>query len=524
MERKHETFEPVAGSFNRFQREDKGRYLARFGLAVFALGVGVAIGSPAEAEAPPAGDVMDVEISAAAEEITIIGEPRPDAASQSASSGSKGLEVVLVLDVTGSMYSSFSGIERRIEAMRDTTLELVRLLFETDPEPEKLRMAVVPYNTAVNIGTDMHSFVLDTGLDANGQPGLPNPFNQTTWFGCVQARKDGNDLTDVYVPGATDGTGEWPAYRWPIEPDRRGTGYVYASNCLTRADNVTGDYYRYQDPLTDFESSEPDEWDIYLDPLTLVPSPVFERRYDRYTAGPNKGCPGALLPLTNSRMDVWNYLQDLTVVGTNGTITATGMSWGWRVISPEPPFVEGQDYDDDGWEKVIIVITDGRQEITRQNSRCDNANQVTRPLADQPPLFGPWSFDPASRNMDGLLLGDGAAAGEQQEGPDYRWSAYGYGHPNDSAPLGTGDIRRILEDRMIATCDAIKAVEDPVEGGSAINIFAITFGDDITAGDTVSTMMADCTTDPMNNYFHAPNQQDLEGAFLEILHRLTEMR
>lgn len=242
---------------------------------------------------------------------------------------------------------------------------------------------------------------------------------------------------------------------------------------------------------------------------------VGRRYYDRDTDGPNKGCPAPLLPLTNNRADVWNYLQDVSVVGGNGTITSTGMNWGWRVLSPEPPFEQGRLYDDAGWEKAIIVLTDGDQVISRQHSACDNASFVTNPIAGQPPEFIPWVFDPASRNMDGISI---------DEGPDYRWSAYGYIHPYDSAPLGSGSIKAILEYRLLDTCDAIKAVEDPVEGGPAIQVFAVTFGDSIAPGDSISTTMAACTTDPVNNYFHAPGSLELETAFGEIFEMLTSMR
>ncbi len=454
-------------------------------------------------------------------------------ASSTALTEVKGLEVVMVLDVTGSMYSNYSSGERRIEAMRDAALSMIDILFAGNPEPELLRVGIVPYNTVVNIGRDMHAYVNDTGLDSSGNVTTPNPFGQTEWFGCVQARRDDNDLTDIYNATATDGTGRWPAYRWPIEADRDGsTGYVYNSNCQTIADNTTGDYRYYEDPLTSYEASDNDSWMIYdsSDPPNLIPSPDTDRLYDRDTEGPNKGCPGELLPLTNNLADIWNYLQDITVVDGNGTITATGMTWGWRVISPGEPFsqtVEGVDiaaYDNVDWEKAIIVLTDGRQVMVSQSGSCDNADKVTNPIADQPPLWIPWAFDPASYNMDGLLLGDGAAASGQREGPDYRWSAYGYVHPNDSRPLGTGNIQNILEDRFGEVCDAIKDVEDPINGGSAIQIFSITFGDDIVQGDSVSTMMADCTTDPLNNYFHAPNTATLEAAFEEIARQLTSLR
>ena len=439
----------------------------------------------------------------------------------------KGLEVVLVLDVTGSMYSNYSGGERRIEAMRDAALKMVDILFGSQYEPELLKVAIVPYNTVVNIGRDMHSYVDATGLDSSGNVTSPNPFGQTEWYGCVQARKNDNDLTDAYNPGATDGTGRWYAYRWPIESDRDGSsGYAYDSRCANMADNDTGDYRNYEDPLEYYEQSDWDSWQIYdnSNPPQLVNSPDNYRLYDRYTVGPNKGCPGALLPLTNDRADVWNYLQDLTVVDGNGTITATGLTWGWRVISPGLPFDEAREYNESDWEKAIIVLTDGRQELVGQNTRCDNSDKVTAPGGGQTPVWNHWRFDPDDYNMDGLRLGQGAANSQQREGPDYRFSAYGYVHPNDSAPLGTGNIRTVLENRLGAVCDAIKAVPDPVDGGSAIQIFSITFGDDITPGDSVSTMMQNCTTDPLQNYYHAPSGTQLEAAFEEIARQLTSVR
>ena len=372
----------------------------------------------------------------------------------------QGLEVVMVLDVTGSMWSNFSGSERRIEAMRDAALKMVDILFDENPEPELLRVGIVPYNTAVNIGTNMHSYVTGTGLNAAGvlDPMVPNPFGQTSWYGCVQTRKNDNDLTDAYSATATDGTGKWHAYQWPIEPDRTSSGSEYDSWCLTRADHDTGDYWRYEDPLTYFEQTSSDSWyDSSLPPVgpNLVNG---TRYYDRNTDGPNKGCPGALLPLTNVRADVWDYLQNVTVVDGVGTVTATGLTWGWRVVSPGEPFDQGEEYENADWEKVIIVLTDGEQRILQQSSSCDNARSITD-LSD-PSGYRRWSFDPDDYGMDGLLLGDGAGLSQQREGPDYRWTAYGYVHPDDSRPLGPGDGETLLEVRLGAVCDAIKDVED----------------------------------------------------------------
>ncbi len=403
--------------------------------------------------------------------------------------------------------------------MRDAALEMVDILFDDNPEPELLRVGIVPYNTVVNIGTDMHQYVYDTGLDAGGLPTTPNPFRQTTWAGCVQARMDDNDLTDAYDATAVDGSGRWAAYRWPMEPDRRVSGSPYNTYCPNRA-NSSGDYWSYAAPSG---YSESDTWlDSALPPVG--PNPVNGNRdYIQTTYGPNKGCPGELLPLTNDRAVVWDYLQDVTVVDAIGTVTATGLTWGWRVVSPGEPFEEGEDYENADWEKVIIVLTDGDQRILRPHEDCDRGLAITDP--SEPSGWRHWSVDPAvDYRMDGLYLGHGAPSSQQREGPDYFWTAYGYVHPNDSRPFGPGDGETLLEERLGETCDAIKAVEDPVTGGPAIQIYAITFGTSVPAGGTIATMMSDCTTDPVSNYFHAPNTATLKAAFKEIARQLTSLR
>ena len=384
----------------------------------------------------------------------------------------RGLEVVLVLDVTGSMYYNYNGGERRIEAMMDAAQVMMDILFGDQTNPDLLRVSLVPYIAAVNIGTANAAYVTDTDTAL---------FGSTDWLGCVQARPNGHDLTDAFSAGATDGTGEWPAYRWPIEPNRRGNGDE-VTECRNRAAESGGDYDSYNDPT----------W------ISLFQD----------TAGPNRSCPQPLLPLTNDRATVETYLANLSVVDTVGTVTATGMVWGWRALSPEPPFTEGVAYDDGDWQKVIIVLTDGQQELTQNGSNCDIATHTT------PDPQTAWAFDPATRGMDGAVM---------NQGPDRNWTAYGYVHPNDSAPLGAGTITTILEDRLLDVCDNIKLVLNS-DGDRAIDIFAITFGDHIFEGDSISTKMRNCTTDPSANYFHAPDPLTLNDAFEEIARQLSKVR
>ena len=66
----------------------------------------------------------------------------------------KGLEVVLALDTTGSMASS-----GKIQALRTASQDLVDILFGDQTQPEKLRVGMVPFATAVNIGPSNTDYV-----------------------------------------------------------------------------------------------------------------------------------------------------------------------------------------------------------------------------------------------------------------------------------------------------------------------------------------------------------------------------
>ena len=60
-----------------------------------------------------------------------------------------GIEVVLVLDNTGSMSQS-----GKIDALRVAAQDMVDILFEDEQNPEKIFMGLVPFVATVNIGKD----------------------------------------------------------------------------------------------------------------------------------------------------------------------------------------------------------------------------------------------------------------------------------------------------------------------------------------------------------------------------------
>jgi Mg-chelatase subunit ChlD len=93
----------------------------------------------------------------------------------------KGLEVVLALDNTGSM----SGFKLR--ALQQATNDLVDILFGDETRPETLFVGIVPFSAMVNIGRENARLL--TNLDER----LYQPH---VWDACVKARFGNRDRTD----------------------------------------------------------------------------------------------------------------------------------------------------------------------------------------------------------------------------------------------------------------------------------------------------------------------------------------
>jgi Flp pilus assembly protein TadG len=206
----------------------------------------------------------------------------------------EGLELALVLDVTGSMQGT------KIAALRNASLDLIGVLFGDDTEKEFLKVAIVPYSAAVNVGSIAPSLVPSEAANYD-------PSDEEAWKGCVLARSYPHDSRDS---SEADG-GPWRRFEYP-------QGY----------DNNW--------PPTDNSESTGNE-----------------RR------SPNLACPNAIVPLTNQRAPLENTINALISWHRGGTFSNVGMVWGWRVISPDAPFTEALPYGTPKYDKVVVLMTDG---------------------------------------------------------------------------------------------------------------------------------------------------------------------
>lgn len=249
---------------------------------------------------------------------------RVNVASQARRPGG-GLMVSLVLDNTGSMWS-----RGNIEGLRDATDTLVDELFGDDNDPDKLRVAMVPYASTVNPGAEALGIVniqqlRDTYMANLGfvpdDGDLLKPGNKQYWKGCVVERW-GDDSIDDTPPS----TQEWTAFWSPSDVDNN------------------------YDPR---------------DPDTIIPGGDYS---SNGITGPNNGCPTAITPLTNDYDTVKAATDALTAWNRGGTLTDIGLAWGLRTLSPGAPFTESTERDkNDGqtlwdsprWRRALVLMTDG---------------------------------------------------------------------------------------------------------------------------------------------------------------------
>ena len=288
--------------------------------------------------------------------------------------GIEGLELALVLDNTGSMMCGSGGTSNcsqgvppsNITSLKTDATDIIDTLFSYSADPSKLRIAVVPYVTAVNVGPALaqssllNTYVPNSGgiykdyknqtiLDPDGNnivfDAAQNP-TSTQWKGCVieptitgeDAASNGPDFTEP--AGGWNLT--WTPYYW-----RSGSKSVfYGTNNTwiysTTSGGVTTKHVGVQYVSLDGDVSTATTFQSY---------------------GPNLSCPTPLVRLTSDKSSLIAATSGMTAWANSGTAIHVGMIWGWRALSPNAPFGDGKPYNTKGWVKAVVLETDGINDI-----------------------------------------------------------------------------------------------------------------------------------------------------------------
>lgn len=247
---------------------------------------------------------------------------------------STGLELVMVLDNTGSM-----GISNSMGALKTGATSLVEGLMADNPDD--VYIGLVPFSQGVSIGPSLLSdgaFVsplLWTDIKSVTRDGYP-----TYWTGCLEERQKGFDQTDD-PPVITNANTLFKAY---YSPDT--------------ANPVNG-------------GGQVNDW-IQYGWFGLKSYQVFYNGYQNADQqGPAAFCPKPMTPMTNNKAKIVAGINAMTPQGS--TFINVGAAWGWRMLSPRWRGSWGGDmlanklplnYNTKNMNKAAVIMTDGENSFT----------------------------------------------------------------------------------------------------------------------------------------------------------------
>ncbi|MFO0405067.1 MAG: hypothetical protein ACK50Q_01675, partial [Labrys sp. (in: a-proteobacteria)] len=211
---------------------------------------------------------------------------------------------------------------------------------------------------------------------------------------------------------------------------------------------------------------------------TPVIAPLANTADRFYESGPNAGCPDPIVPLTNNRTTVDNAIQALRSSWGQGTNNAEGLAWAWRVLSPTAPFTEGLPYNTENNKKVIVLMTDGQNELTYQPSTVTPTVPQTPSLSD--------------------------------------YSSVGYAYQNRLGSTSIPTITTTINSKVTTICNAAKS--------NGIIIYTVLFDPNNGAlPASLETIFRNCATDS-SKFFRASSQAELIAAFNNVASEISKLR
>ena len=387
-----------------------------------------------------------------------------------------GLELVLVLDNTGSMNCPVSGYcgststeqaNSKLAAAKSAATDLINIMYGDKETVEDLWVGLVPFSQTVNIGTSRTSW---TTADASN-------WGPTSWGGCVDARETSNrDTTDDPPSVAT-----FPKYYWPDHDDKNNwiststntTGPNSTTICNKKSTCTCANY----GPCTTTTSTSGNTTTSTTiscngsgNNKSCTRSVTTTTTTTNYTInstkGPNRYCPQEVTPMSGDKSAVLTGIDDMEARGN--THIVLGAAWGWRMLSPRWQGLWGGDMDENGlpqeyntprMNKAVIIMTDGDNSI-------DNSNHGAY-----------WYLS------DGKLGTTNASTAETR-----------------------------LDTRLGQVCTSMK--------NNNIIVYTISFG---SVSSTSQTMLRNCATQS-DFYFPSPNNATLQASFRAIGDSLSNLR
>jgi Flp pilus assembly protein TadG len=235
--------------------------------------------------------------------------------------GVKKLELALALDNTGSMAWSnkMTELKKAAKALLDT-------LQKAAQKDGDVKVAIIPFNTDVNVGTGKVKAKWIDWADWDANNGTCSNPDYTTKSTCLSHLKT-----------------------WTPHDHSKWNG------CVADRDKnillVTTDY----------------------DVNDTAPDPGLKKAlFPAHQADP---CPVKMLPLTSQWSTLHSKIDEMTPVGT--TNVTIGLAWGWHALTKGAPLPEAAAPAAD-LDKVLILLTDGQNTQNRWSTNQAEIDERTK--------------------------------------------------------------------------------------------------------------------------------------------------
>lgn len=427
----------------------------------------------------------------------VFGQQKIDVAARSEiTRETKGLEVAVVLDVTGSMDDPVGGsgagsTDKKIAVLRTAAKDLINILFGTNSSVPDLWVGVVPFSQSVNVGN--HPEWMNDLSTYTAQNRCVGPSNHTNWTNASAHGHTSGEVALDYCP--TNG----PNVSTRTKPNTLVNAYLYADDPVSpKQDLKSSNFNSYTgQPLKPWYF-KPHGWggcvlerwtnnrDVTDDPPSVqkwdtyfVPDDSGDNNWvgnsGSYRVDPandvsaNRGCPQQpITTMTNVKASLITAVDNL-VNPRGNTHVNVGAVWGWRLLSPSWRNLWGGDMNANGLplnyreqlsQKAMILMTDGTNTMS-----------------------------------DGI------------------YTAYGWLSDSHLGSNSSGAAVTALNNKTSAVCGAMKA--------QGILIYTIVFGNG--SSTSAKNLMKACASEE-DFYFFSPSQDALKGAFRAIGDSLSKLR
>lgn len=275
--------------------------------------------------------------------------------------------------------------------------------------------------------------------------------------------------TDVYGANVTSPPQSEPA-------DNSLYSYYNTGDCTTTYTGGNGTYSRVRTCVYDFSRRE------------------YQERICKYKGrsfsgdGANSDCPNtAILPLNNTSQTVKDRID--AMVASGSTNIEQGTIWGFHSLSPTEPLTQGRTYDE-ATTKVLIIMTDGENNVNYQNYSSNNPYGVSSWTA--------WGYRSNKRLLTELTT------------------------PKDTEATSSQVIAEVNRRTVLACANAKK------KPGPGIKVYTIGLS---APNESTKQMLRDCASpdETINGevvkYAHFPTDSaDLSDVFRKIAEQLSELR